>query len=420
MPRERLAIGTHGAISTAHHPSKQTGDRWEAYCTYRDHDGRNRKITRWGPTKPKAVARLQQAIRDRPPRYGDETLTAQSTVADAAARWWLRIEAHRSPNTIRSYRNILDAQVLPGLGELRLFEVNAGRLDEFMDALAARKLSAEYRRSVRTVISGVLQTAVRAKAIPTNYTREMSRIEGGTKTAPRALTPEERAGVLERLDDLRCGYHRTATAEKAQGCEMCAGKRGDLAPLVRFMLGTGCRIGEALAVRWCDLDLEGTTVDVGDGVVVPVRTVALGPTIVRVAGRGLVRQESGKTASALRTVPLPEFLVTMLAVRRPADAVDADPVFPSRALTWRDPNAAARMLREARDQLGLGWRLTSHTFRKTAITILDGEKLTARQIADLVGHRKPSMTMDVYMGRGQVSPAAALALDAAFRGDARA
>jgi integrase len=30
------------------------------------------------------------------------------------------------------------------------------------------------------------------------------------------------------------------------------------------MLGTGVRIGEALAVRWCDVDLEGVPVADGD------------------------------------------------------------------------------------------------------------------------------------------------------------
>ena len=47
---------------------------------------------------------------------------------------------------------------------------------------------------------------------------------------------------------------------------------------------------------------------------------------------------------------------------------------------------------------GLGW-ITSHSFRKTTATMFDDAGLSARQIADQLGHARPSMTQDVYMGR---------------------
>jgi integrase len=36
--------------------------------------------------------------------------------------------------------------------------------------------------------------------------------------------------------------------------------------------------------------------------------------------------------------------------------------------------------------------------------------LSARQIADHLGHSRPSLTQDVYLGRGTASPQAAAAL----------
>ena len=39
-------------------------------------------------------------------------------------------------------------------------------------------------------------------------------------------------------------------------------------------------------------------------------------------------------------------------------------------------------------------------FRKTAATMLDEGGLTARQIANHLGHSKVSMTQDRYLGRG--------------------
>jgi integrase len=59
--------------------------------------------------------------------------------------------------------------------------------------------------------------------------------------------------------------------------------------------------------------------------------------------------------------------------------------------------------------------VTSHVFRKTCATILDEAGMSARDIADQLGHARPSMTQDVYMGRKIVNPLTAAALDAAMR-----
>ena len=61
----------------------------------------------------------------------------------------------------------------------------------------------------------------------------------------------------------------------------------------------------------------------------------------------------------------------------------------------------------------LAW-VTSHSFRKTTATILDDAGQSARQIADQLGHARPSLTQDVFMGRRAKNPGAAAALDAAM------
>jgi len=58
--------------------------------------------------------------------------------------------------------------------------------------------------------------------------------------------------------------------------------------------------------------------------------------------------------------------------------------------------------------------VTSHTFRRTVATRLDDAGLSARQIADHLGHSRPSLTQEVYLGRGTDSPAAAAAIKRAL------
>ena len=86
---------------------------------------------------------------------------------------------------------------------------------------------------------------------------------------------------------------------------------------------------------------------------------------------------------------------------------------------FRNPANVRPELREARGTDALAW-ITTHTFRKTAATILDEAALSARLVADQLGHSRPSMTQDVYLGRRAVDSQAALALEAALRDTAAA
>jgi len=125
---------------------------------------------------------------------------------------------------------------------------------------------------------------------------------------------------------------------------------------------------------------------------------------VPVRDKGLVGH-SGKTAAAVRPVPLAEFLVTMLRMRLSPEATPSEPVFANTKLGWRDPGEACKWIRQARDAAGYPW-LTSPVFRKTAATVLDEQRFSAREIADGLRHSRPSLAQDVYKHRGAANPAA--------------
>jgi integrase len=59
-------------------------------------------------------------------------------------------------------------------------------------------------------------------------------------------------------------------------------------------------------------------------------------------------------------------------------------VFPSQRGHLRDKSNTNADMREAMDPLGFEWA-TSHTFRKTAATLLNDGGLTIREVADQLG-----------------------------------
>jgi integrase len=379
MPRPPLPIGTHGEIRCY-----QTASGWRANTKFRDHDGVTRRVERTGKTKAAAERNLKTALAERTGPAG-QMITSDSRFEDVAEQWFRTVQAGvdrgtRSPATADVYRSILDRHVLKGLGQLRMREATVPRVDAFLTTLR-QTTGTPTAKTARSVISGVLGLAVRHGALSANPVRETARLEGGRRKGPRALTLEERTRWLKLLE----------SDEKAV--------RRDLPDLSRFMMATGVRIGEALGLFWSDVDLD-------------TRTVAVDYTVVRVKGVGLIRK-STKTEAGERTLPLPSWAVAML--RRRLDATDdADgPVFPDSLGGLRDPSNTLRALRDARGGDEFAW-VTSHVFRKTAATILDEAGLTARVVADQLGHSRPSMTQDVYLGRKVVNRLTAEALEAAL------
>ncbi|SFU01110.1 Phage integrase family protein [Geodermatophilus amargosae] len=164
------------------------------------------------------------------------------------------------------------------------------------------------------------------------------------------------------------------------------------------MLGTDVRIGEACALRWSAVDLEAGSLKIE-------------ATLVGVPGEGLAIQEFPKTTAGRRTIALPAFVVDLLQDRRRLLRPNAESqvAFPSPNGRLRDPHNTSTDLRRALDRAGFTW-VTSHVVRKTVATRLDEAGLSARRIADHLGHNRPSLTQDVYMGRGLASPEAASAL----------
>ena len=396
MARPPLALGTPGNITVTAY-----GDKFIARCWYRDYDGTTRKIERHGRTKTAARTRLHDAL-GQMRGVTTEPLRPHDRFDRAAALWLKKVDAwvvdgELADTTADRYRQRLDSLVLPAIGQLQLCECTAGRMDAFFARLAEQGLSAETRRGVRTVVSGVLRQAVVHEALAANPVRELGRIRG-KPGKPRALTPEERRRWLQFL----------ATDPAAA--------RRDLHDLTVFMLGTGVRIGEALAVRERDLDLEGVPVD-EDGQIRLVPIAAVTGNIVYVKGKGLLRHE-GKTEASLRIVPLPRFVSDMLAARE-RNGADA-PVFPAHRQdtgtpTWKSPHNVTKYIREAREKAGLPFKLTSHIYRRTAATIWnDAGILSDRQVGDLTGHRKIATLKDIYIGRGELHPEGAAVMDAAW------
>jgi integrase len=401
MARPPLAIGTYGEIWTTPVKTANGKESWRACCRYRHKDGVTRPEERRGPTAAKAKANLKAHLADLQGRSG-KALTGASRFREAAELYMQKIELKRRGTTHDTKRSYMKVWVMPALGELRLRECTAGRLNDFFEDLntattkRGKPLAPNSRRAIRAIVSGVMQVAVLHEVIAHNPVAELEDIEGGTLKKPTAYDAEQVELFFAEID-----------------ADTIAVKSG-LNELLRFLFFSGARIGEAYALRWCDVNLSDTAIRVSDPAggekELPPRSLWINGNVVRVTGKGLLRHD-GKTFKSNRVIaPMSEALYMMLLLRKPITAAEDEPVFPNGKLGWRDPNNTQARIRGLRDRIGFE-DFTSHRGRKTVGTGMDRAGFTAVQISDFLGKQSVRDTQETYMGRDLPNPAAAAAID---------
>lgn len=159
------------------------------------------------------------------------------------------------------------------------------------------------------------------------------------------------------------------TPERAR--EILAAVAGDRnAALYELLLGSGMRVGEALALDWRDVDLE----------------------------RGTVFIRKGKTARAVRTIPVPPTVTASLRAHRTRSAT-IDPTAPvfvgeRKGQRLRVDVALHRFLELLRAAKVPPMRI--HDLRHGHATLLLAAGVPMQAIADQLGHANPALTAAIY------------------------
>jgi integrase len=375
MARPRLPISTYGTINVR----ELEPGVWRARTLYRFPDGKRRQVERIRPGRTGAkasTALLEALVHLATPMNGE--LTASTKLSVLGHRFLAeKRDSGLSVGSLATYEQVIRSIIVPRIGDLRLDEATPGRLQPFFTAIA-REHGHGQAKTCRSVLSGMLGMAVRVDAIRTNPVSQVAQIRHRQSHASTALLLEAVPGFIDAV-------RSDAVLRQL-----------DVGDLLAFMVLTGCRIGEALGLLWTNVDFAAGKVTF-DG------------TAVRVPGGGVVNQRHGKTAASTRTISVPPRTLRIVEARER----NADVVFPSVHMRVRDPVNVENIWRQNRGRLGFE-DVTTHALRKTAATGLDVAGMSARGIAEYLGHAKPSLTQDVYMSRNVGSAEAAQHLERMF------
>jgi integrase len=373
MPRPPLPLETWGEIREFTHNGKPAASAY-----YRDSDGQRRRMMRTGKTRTAARNNLTAAIRARiGVSDDDELLTPDTTLRVLSGQWYAEKSAEGvKQGTLRTYRVSLDSHIIPEVGEVRLFEATVPRIDRYLKALI-RSSGPGTATTARVVLKGMFGLAVRHGAMKANPVAGTAAV---TVKRGRPVAPDKAqvVGIRSRFhewDNMLDGRGKPRTTLLSDACD--------------FLMGTGIRTGELLALKWEDVDLLGCMVTIR-------RTVAIGEN-----GKAFV-QDLPKTGDSERTLLLPNPVVQMLTRR----ARFSEFVFPSSTGTfWHPANFRARWREALKGTPFEG--ITPRAFRKLVATTLQ-RALGSRAAGDQLGHASERTTEAHYIMPTRLGPVTAV------------
>jgi integrase len=371
--RPRLAIGTYGTIQT----TEMARGRFRALTRFRDWDGQTRQVVATAESRNAAVTALKLELQARMRHAGTQgSLTPDSKFADLADAWLddLRLDVDRAESTKETYERQLRSSVLPFFADFAVREITVGRIERYLKQQRQRSFS--MAKHSKTTLSMVLAFGVRQGLLERNPVKETSQLKK-PKRVPKALTADELAAI------------RTAAREFGTGPNWYGPRPdGQVRDLIEVMLGTATRIGEALALRKCDIDV---TAD-------PPRVEICG-TIIHRTGVPVYRQAHPKTKESNRLVAVPAFAAEVLRRKLAALPLDAEPehlLFFSKNGTPLMPANVRRQFRKILELAGLADEgISPHAFRRTGATAIAHE-LGLQAAADVLGHTSTAVTKEHY------------------------
>lgn len=181
------------------------------------------------------------------------------------------------------------------------------------------------------------------------------------------------------------------TFDPAQAHKLLDTLKGErLGALFTVALSLGLRRGEALGLRWQDIDFDG-------------RTLRVCQALSRI-GHEIVIAEP-KTAGSRRILPLPDTLAASLKERRRAQLedrmaagdkwTDSGLVFTSREGASIDPRTVKRHLDRILIAAGLP-HCRVHDLRHFCASLLLAQGVPLKVVSDILGHTQISITADLY------------------------
>ncbi len=318
-------------------------------------DGKRKQERKGGfRTQKEAQKSLDELLaRVRSGRYHPDE---RKTVGEWLNEWLERkVHAGLRPSTARSYEQHIRTYIAPRIGHKRLRDLKPGDVTQMHREIAAMPNApgpATIRR-VNATLASALSSAVKAQIVTYNAAKLVD-LPKAERPKVNPWEPAQLGAFLDHVASDRIG------------------------PLYEFLALTGLRRGEALRLRWRDVDLDR-------GVIV-------------------VRQSKTKAGEGRRVNAGPELVGVLLAHKLAQDAErsawgtayqDDDLVFAREDGQPLDPTTVTKRFRRLAAEAGVR-PVRLHDLRHGAASLMLSGGLGMEWVSKRLGHSGIGITIDTY------------------------
>jgi integrase len=287
-------------------------------------------------------------------------LPVEISFADyVASQWETYISQNLKPSTRASHRSNVKAHLLPMFGKLRLAEISPLLIMDFLKQKSAAGLKPKSLLNLYVLLQKMLNLAVALELLNSNPMQRVPKPKVEPTEKP-ALSAVQVKAIADNMPQ-------------------------NLRALVILLYLTGLRIGEALALKWSDVDLEQSKL-----------------YIRRSVWRR--REQTPKSRKSIRAKHLLGGLKRVLQEHRElcVGAQPEDYLFTTGAGRSFDPDdLRKRVLYPAMDRAGIerkGARSYGfHLFRHSAGSQMQEVTGDLKQTQSFLGHSSIGITSDVYV-----------------------
>lgn len=354
MARSRRASYGEGSVY-----QRESDGKWVAVVL---DEGKRRTL--YGATRNEVLAK-REALRAAL-HYGEPAPDLRLTVGEHLTAW---LESKRPPNVRPATWISYEAQVnlhLAPLHRIALAKLTPNDVRNLVRRLLDEGLSPRSAGYALVILRMALRQAVADRLL-------------GRNVATYVDLPRREQVEIQPLSPLQARQLVAAAREDRRGA------------LWILLLGTGVRLGEALGLRWADIDLE-------DGKISVRGSLRPQPLKLRGADPRLALVET-KTAASRRTIAGPAFVLAALRQHQarsaevPANVMNL--VFTTPRGTPIDPRNANRQFGEflRRNELP---HIRVHDLRHTAASLLLAQGFTLEDVKRYLGHSSIVQTSNTY------------------------
>ena len=352
---------------------RKSDGRWFGSIIEPDEEGKLKRRTVSAKTKDAARLKLRRLMEelDRLEAEGLPPMDTTVTVSQLLDRWHKVIVATRRETTASNYRYMIDGHivpfVLPGgitVGSKKVATLTFSDVDALLDAKREVGLSVSTRRLIRSVLVQATNQAMKWRIVTRNEAA-MSTPVTVHRSDGRSLSPAQAKQLMETL----------ATAP--------------MGALFTVMLTTGMRRGEAIGLRWEDVNLKKGVISVRQ-------------QVQRINGE--LKATEVKTERSRRSINLAKPTVMALKEHQTVQKRErlASPawtetgyVFTTGLGTPLDPRNVAKQFEANCLKAKLGkWH--PHELRHSAATLMLAAGTPLQVVSAVLGHASIRITSDVY------------------------